>query len=333
MSLSFTLCGIPLYSLKKAPSKEKSKMTTEAVFWYIIRTIFGIASIFTSFIVLKYLNKKTLAMRTIFDETIKDYIYLKILDGLSNVVMDIVVNFVIPLDNYVALLIIISRQTIVMAGIFQLIATMIIRYLYVFKQTLLNNEILVIFVTRLLVGCTAITTTLTGDLENMVEYCLITGKKMEDIISRPILIPSMIALIVLIITEYKIDKFRKSVDSQEQFYEVQAIEEEEEEEEKEERNCTNYCRKYSLRVVIGILSIHVLCTILYIVNFASQENLDIVRLRRISIIKLVIENIIPFVLIVRNQKLFCFFKAQILTILKLCKLRKNQIEPIELNVL
>ena len=301
-------------------------MITNAVFWYIIRAVSGTVGIFIAYVVLKYLNKKTLAMRTIFDELIKDYIYLKILEWLSDIVIDIVVNFLIPVDNYVALLIIISRRTIIMAGFCQIIAIMIIRYMYVFQYTLLNNEIMVIFVTRLLVGCTAITTTLTGDLENMVEYCLITGKKMEDIISRPILIPSMIALIVLIITEYKIDKFRKSVDSQEQFYEVQAIE--------EERNCTNYCRKYSLRVVIGILSIHVLCTILYIVNFTSQENLDIIRLRRISIIKLVIENIIPFVLIVRNQKLFCFFKAQILTILKLCKLKKNQIEPmIQLNVI
>ena len=45
-------------------------------------------------------------------------------------------------------------------------------------------------------------------------------------------------------------------------------------------------------------------------------------------------NIIPLILIVRNQKLFHFFEAQILTILRLCKFKKNQIEPmIELNVM
>ena len=94
-------------------------MPSEAVFWYITRTICGIVSIFIAYNVLKYLSKKPLAMRTIFDETIKDYIFLKILDGLSNIVMDIVVNFLIPLNNNVALLIIISRSTIVMAGICQ----------------------------------------------------------------------------------------------------------------------------------------------------------------------------------------------------------------------
>ena len=147
-------------------------MVTEAVFWYIIRAVSGTVSIFTAYVVLKYLNKKVLSMRTIFDEIVKDYIYLKIIDWLANIVMDIVVNFLIPVNNNVAMLIIISRRTIVMAGIFQLIAIMLIRYLYVFHQTLLNNEMLVIFMIRLLVACTALTTTLIGDLKNTDDYYL-----------------------------------------------------------------------------------------------------------------------------------------------------------------
>ena len=94
-------------------------MVTGAVFWYIIRAVSGTASIFITYVVLKYLNKKTLSMRTIFDELIKEYVYLKILDWLSNIVVDIVVNFLIPVNNNVALLIIISRHTIKMAGIYQ----------------------------------------------------------------------------------------------------------------------------------------------------------------------------------------------------------------------
>ena len=133
-------------------------MVTEAVFWYIIRAVSGTVSIFTAYVVLKYLNKKALSMRTIFDEIVKDYIYLKIIDSLANIVMDIVMNFLIPVNNNIAMLIIISRRTIVMAGIFQLIAIMLIRYLYVFHQTLLNNEFLVMFMTRFFVTCTALTT-------------------------------------------------------------------------------------------------------------------------------------------------------------------------------
>ena len=312
---------------KKAIGQEKSEMITEAIFWYVIRALSGTVSVFITYMVLKYLNKKTLAMRTIFDDIIKEYIYLTILDYLFNIVMDIVVNFLIPVNNYVALLIMISHHTIMMAGFCQLIAILIIQYMYVFQHTLLNNEILVIFVTRLLVGCTAVTTTLMGDLEKLDDFRLITGKKKENNIfinSRPILIPIVIGLIVLITTEYKIYKFRKSVDSQQ----VQ---------EEEERNCIHYCRKYSLRVLIGILSTFVLYMpfrhILYSMNFGPLENLELKRLTRISTKTLVLHNIIPFVLIVRNQKLFCFFQAQILAILRLCKLKKNEIKPIELNVL
>ena len=105
-------------------------------------------SIFTAYVVLKYLNKKPLAMRTIFDEIIKDFIYFKIFDWLSMAFIDIVINFLIPLDNYLALLIIILRRTIFMAGICQLIAIILVQYLYVFHQTLLTNEILVIFMIR-----------------------------------------------------------------------------------------------------------------------------------------------------------------------------------------
>ena len=196
-------------------------MVTEAVFWYIIRAVSGTVSIFTAYVVLKYLNKKVLSMRTIFDEIVKDYIYLKIIDWLANIVMDIVVNFLIPVNNNVAMLIIISRRTIVMAGIFQLIAIMLIRYLYVFHQTLLNNECLVMFLTRLLVACTALTTTLIGDLKNADDYYLIMGKSKEGFVHfKTNMIFVLICLIVLIITEYKINKFKKSVDSQQQFDET-----------------------------------------------------------------------------------------------------------------
>ena len=262
-------------------------------------------------------------MRTIFDETIKDYVYLKILHGLCNIVIDIVVNFLIPLNNNAALLIIISRSTIVMAGICQLIAIMLIRYLYVFQQTLLNNEILVIFVARLLVGFIAVTTTLPivmTDLENINNYSLMTGKKIENdisIISRtPMIIPVVIGSIVLIVTEYKIYMFKKCVDSKHQL------------DEEEERNCKqHYCKKNSNRIitliVIAIVFTFVLSAFLYKFNVLSQNDLDVKRLRIIGIQSLVMQNIIPLILIIKNQKLYHFFEAQILTILRLCKFKKK----------
>ena len=217
-----------------------------------------------------------------------------------------------------------------MAGICQLIAIMLIRYLYVFKQTLLNNEILVIFVTRLLVRCIAMTVLLT-DLENMNDYGLITGKKVENDVSFTI--PVAIGLVVLIITEYKIYKFKKCVDSQHELDEIQVRGEEE-----EEGNCIHYFRKNSDRIIFGIILTFLLFTFVYnIVNLNLTLNFNFLNLRRlirICIQNLVTQNIIPIILIVRNPKLFCFFKAEFFSIFRLCKLKKNQIEPmIQLNVI
>ena len=223
-------------------------MITEAVFWYIVRGISGIVSSFTAYVVLKYLNKKTLAMRTIFDEIIKDFIYFKIFDWFSIAFVDIVINFLIPLDNYLALLVLISRHTTFMAGICQLIAIILVRYLYVFHQTLLNDEVLVIFMTRLLVGSIALTSTLMLDLENIADYHLLTGKNHENarfMSSTPILIASIVCLIVLIITEYRIEKFKKFVDSQQLLHEIQV--------EEEERNCLHYLKEISDKLVFRIL--------------------------------------------------------------------------------
>ena len=307
-------------------------MVTEAVFWYIIRAVSGTVSIFTAYVVLKYINKKALSMRTIFDEIIKDYIYLKILDWMSNIVVDIVVNFLIPVNKNVALLIIISRHTIKMAGICQLIAIMLIRYLYVFHQTLLNNECLVMFLTRLLVACTALTTTLIGDLKNTDDYYLMIGKSKENegfVRSKTNVnvIVVLICLIVLTITEYKINKFKKSVDSQQQFDEMQAGE--------EERNCIHYFRKKSDRIIFAIIFMFLLYTFVYsIVNLNLSLSFNLKRSMRICIQNLVMQNIIPIIFIVLKPKLFCFFKAEFFSIFRLCNLKKNQIEPmIQLNVI
>ena len=52
--------------------------------------------------------------------------YLKILHCLFNILVGILVKFFTPVDNYVALIILISHHTIIIAGFCQLIAILII---------------------------------------------------------------------------------------------------------------------------------------------------------------------------------------------------------------
>ena len=92
----------------------------------------------TRAIALKYFNQKALGMQTIFDEMIKDKIYLSLLSCTFAIVMDIILEYAIPLNHYVAVPIFLCHQIIIMSELWQLIVIAIIRYLSVFHHPLLN---------------------------------------------------------------------------------------------------------------------------------------------------------------------------------------------------
>ena len=62
-------------------------MNTEETFWYVFHFFFVIMATFIAHIVLKYIRKKPLGMQTMFDEIIKDTIYLSMLDMISTVIV------------------------------------------------------------------------------------------------------------------------------------------------------------------------------------------------------------------------------------------------------
>ena len=62
-------------------------MNTEETFWYVFHFFFVIMATFIAHIVLKYIRKKPLGMQTMFDEIIKDTIYLSLLDLILTVIV------------------------------------------------------------------------------------------------------------------------------------------------------------------------------------------------------------------------------------------------------
>ena len=82
------------------------------IFWYIFHVVSTILGGFTAFMVLKYLNKKPLGMQTVFDEIIKDFIYLNMLDWLIFVATDIAVRFFAPLNHYAISTMIVCKVTV-----------------------------------------------------------------------------------------------------------------------------------------------------------------------------------------------------------------------------
>ena len=89
--------------------------------------------------------------------------------------------------------------------------------------------------------------------------------------------------------------------------------------------------------MLGIAFI-VICGWFFIVLLKGSEDLLLKNLRTVTFTKIIIDNVIPIILILRNDSMFDFFKSHyiyqhlhIIHIFKKC-LCPNQIEPmIELN--
>ena len=76
------------------------KMISEVIFLYIIRAIITILGILEAKIMLKYFNQKALGMQTIFDQMIKDKLYLSLLTCTCIIIVDIVMEISEPVNGY-----------------------------------------------------------------------------------------------------------------------------------------------------------------------------------------------------------------------------------------
>ena len=309
-------------------------MDPEAILWYTSKVISSILGSFTAYMVLKYLNKKPLGMQTVFDEIIKDFIYVNMLDCLIFNTSEIAVTFFAPFNHYVMSTMMICRLTVAIAVINQLSILMVIRYLYVFYPSQMNDAHFAKNFARLFLVYISFTTALFVDKKNTPFYYIASGQNIENgfdaktDIAKPIsnLIVFSITMgvcgMILVFTQCKIEKFNRSVASQQQDVQVE-----------ENQNSSDRYRNSTIRIALIILFLLLTSVTMYhlLVRRPWVNILDILRTRTLK--EITLYNIIPMIFIVRNDTLFCFVKIQILKILK-CKCKNNQIEPmIELNVL
>ena len=114
-------------------------MNSEVVSYYILHAIFGIGGSFQAYLVWKYLNQKALGMQTIFDQMIKDQIYLSITNSVVRIVMIIVIEYMNPINRIIALLINLLNFMLLSGKIWQFSIILLIRHLSVFYQNILNS--------------------------------------------------------------------------------------------------------------------------------------------------------------------------------------------------
>ena len=298
-------------------------MNPESIFWFTLRVVSNILGSFTAYMVLKYLNKKPLGMQIIFDEIIKDFIYLNMLDWLMYIVSDVSVRFFAPLNHYAISTIMTCHFTVTIGNLNQLSMLMLIRYLFVFYPTRMINAHFAKDFARLFLVYISFTTTIFIDKKSLPFYYIASGKKIEDLfkaetfnIPIPFFVTMAVCGMIMIFTQYKIEKFIQSVDSHQQ--DVQQGE--------ENQNSFDRYSNNTYRIALTILFLLFISVILIWHQFH-------LRLRVTVLKHIILHNVIPIIFIVTNDALFCFMKTQTLKLIK-CKCTNNQIEPmIELNVL
>ena len=267
----------------------------------MVQAISGVIGLLMAYMVLKYLNHKALGMQTINDQMIKDKIYTSSLYWFINIISEIIFNYKAnPLNHNLALFIALMNAFVVIASVWQMSVLLVIRYMSVFYQNVMNNvdDCLIIKITRSFVGLTALISVIAMDFENIHGFQLLTGKESKDdslFPVKPIIFSVLICLIILILTQYQIEKFKKSVDCQAQFDQMETS--------------TN-------RIEIGVLCISILI-VLFIALWKTDSVNEI--LKKMLIVQFINTNVIPIVFIVRNENMYSYFKCNIMKLLCVLK--------------
>ena len=299
-------------------------MSGQTVFLYILLAFFGIVGMILAHLILKYLNQKPLGMQTIFDQMIKDQIYLTISFW---VVHTMILTFActIPINQTIALGLSLLNFMLLLAKIWQFIVILVIRYFSVFYQNIMNSldECFVKRLGRSFVGIISITSALISDLKNTVTYHQMTQKSichgdgilLQLDLPKMLFISPIVGVIILIVTQYKIEMFKNSVDIQAKFDQV------DEEMNNQESNTTNY-NKNTVRIVLSLSSIglffiilKILCSYLTLLSTPNYIHF----LMTSSSLYFIYNIAIPMIYIVRSDNLYHFCQFQIMEIFNCCR--------------
>ena len=163
--------------------------------------------------------------------------------------------------------------------------------------------------TRIFVAIISILSELMGDFDNSNLYILLTEpdrlKISENLIhSKPILIVTFICSIISIFSHYKIEKFKKHVDSQRKFDQLEEVEECQEQ---DNEDCE--LGKNTGNIIIAVGCVINLIVIIYMFNITKE--IVIRRHEALLLIHFLDLNVIPMIFAVRNENIFNFFKNEI----------------------
>ena len=212
------------------------------------------------------------------------------------------------------------------AGIWQFSAILVIRYLLVFYQKLMNSvdENFVKRIARSFVTFTSIFFILISDLESTGIYQLMsitTGKVQKYGFNELFIIAAIICLIILIVTQYQIEMFRKSVDLRGRLHQLEVWHYEGEENQECNNESNNYYKMNTNRIILCLS----LVVLVLVIGVGSKVIVRITGdlyngwLQFTTVLHFILTIVIPMIFIIRNDDLYNLFKCQIIKFFKLCQ--------------
>ena len=279
-------------------------MNIEAIVLYVFSVVFGLLIACVAYLVVTYLNKKALGMQTLVDQMVKDTIYLAIFFEIILSILRLITQLTRPISYSIAVLFTLVNQFSRLTGLWQLNMIFLMRYFYVFHYANLNivDEKLMKRITR---SCVAILSTILmlmsiGNVEDSHAYQHFTDGDSISVLNPVVVLTAIISLVIIIIIQFKIEMFKKSVDTR-QFDQLETGED-------QFVNC-QYLKLETYRIEVLILVSGILLMLsFWFVN--STEDLDIKFFQAILLEKFLFLSI-SLICIKRSEKMFSFCKNQI----------------------
>ena len=284
-------------------------MKIEVIILYVLQVLFVLLETYVAYLVLKYLKQKPLGMQTILDKVAKDTILSVLFDQILRVfVMGLIVEFARPLSDDMAF--IITTLVHFFSVLFRcyILSVIIVRYLLVFYHIYLNNfdEKVIRKIIRCFV-CIFSAIIVLVDSTNNSKYYLLIGDESLDPKTGPKFLSMLgiLILIVLIISQYQIEKFKKAVDSR-SFDNLETIQVGQGAE-----RCLNqmHFNPYRVEIITG-LSFGLIIAIFQSSLYFWHGDLYINRLRKTLLVQ-VWTIIFVLMFVFKNEKIYSFVKHRI----------------------
>ena len=282
----------------------------EEIYLLVLRSIFTIILFSIGYLVTKYLDNKPLGMQTILDYVVKDFIKIFI--------VRIIIAWLYfgkflnqSYGHYLSLLLVQCQKYSNFAILTQTIIAVILRYIYVFHQNILNiyEDSKIILMMRSLLGIFCLIETLAdiSATENRIDYNHFMNQEYDKELLKQsgnvvMLILLILGLIITVSVQIRIEFFKNTVDSNSDACQMEAGNSE-----NMENEGNSYCGKIFLRFSMMLLIFIFIMIIDWNLRGRMEaEDVFLSELRMSVIVQFLLCNIVV-VWIRRNPKMckFC----------------------------